>query len=195
MKRLNPNTGSPFKRGDVREDGRVFYKYETQCIRRNGFFKERWSTPEQIANYCAQTQEWHTNNPERIQKLRANWAEKNKDKKALQDKRWVEQNRAKSNAHKQRWNKENGGLKRSLDRKRFAAKIQRTPPWLDSIDKAEIDFTYVWCAALRSCGLDYHVDHIVPLQGGTVSGLHVPWNLQVIPAVENIRKSNRWEHA
>lgn len=41
-------------------------------------------------------------------------------------------------------------------------------------------------------GITWHIDHIIPLKGNVVSGLHVWNNIQVIPAIDNLRKSNSW---
>jgi hypothetical protein len=57
----------------------------------------------------------------------------------------------------------------------------RTPKWADRAAIAQI---------YRNCPSGMHVDHVVPLNGKHVSGLHVHWNLQYLPAIENIRKAN-----
>ena len=89
------------------------------------------------------------------------------------------------------WKVANPGRVQAMDAKRRAATIQRTPLWLTEDDSWVFAQAYE-LAALRTkmFGFVWHVDHIVPLQGRLVSGLHVPYNLRVIPAVENLRKSN-----
>jgi hypothetical protein len=74
---------------------------------------------------------------------------------------------------------------------RRLAKLQRTPAWLTDIDFERIGNEYKLAALLtKVTGSSWHVDHIIPLQGKIVSGLHVPSNLRVLPAKENISKSN-----
>lgn len=77
------------------------------------------------------------------------------------------------------------------------ARLRRAvPQWLTKEQHAAIKSFYESAEALGMLlGEWHHVDHIVPLGGATVCGLHVPWNLQVLPAKENIRKLNRtWPH-
>lgn len=71
---------------------------------------------------------------------------------------------------------------------RKANELNATPSW---VSYKEIGKFYRIAAKLwRSTGISHNVDHIVPLKGKNVCGLHVPWNLQVLTAVENRRKSN-----
>lgn len=68
---------------------------------------------------------------------------------------------------------------------------QATPSWLSPQQKAHIKRVYKMAQFMkRETGLDYHVDHIIPLRGKCVCGLHVPENLRVLRADLNVIKSN-----
>ena len=67
-----------------------------------------------------------------------------------------------------------------------------TPPWLTRKQKSEIRQLYqIAITMTQTTGEQYVVDHIVPLRGESVCGLHVPWNLRVITQEENLKKSNK----
>ena len=91
------------------------------------------------------------------------------------------------------WQKNNKGKVNANTALRHAAKMQRTPKWLSKEEKTRIR-CYYQVAAMRNkeSDIEWHVDHIIPMQGENVSGLHVPWNLRVIPATDNIRKGNKY---
>ena len=73
-----------------------------------------------------------------------------------------------------------------------AAKLSATPPWLTDEDSRRIQVRYLEAAWMtRRTGIPHDVDHIVPLQGKTVCGLHVPWNLRVITKSFNASKQHR----
>lgn len=74
--------------------------------------------------------------------------------------------------------------------KRRARKLNATPSWANS--KSIRAFYKTALHLSETTGLTYHVDHIIPLQGKLVCGLHVENNLQVIPEFDNISKGNRF---
>jgi len=125
----------------------------------------------------AKAKEWRKSNPDKANGAIKAWQERNKERYAKLIADWATNNRDKVNA---KW------------MQREAGKKKRTPQWLTDEMKKQIEVEYSlanWCSNVMN--ESYHVDHIVPLQGKTVSGLHVPWNLQVIPAKVNQRKSNK----
>jgi hypothetical protein len=81
------------------------------------------------------------------------------------------------------WRKQNPQHRNALKRKYIADKGCRTPVWADLTRIVEF---------YKSCPIGHHVDHVLPLRGKYVSGLHVLENLQYLPAVENMRKNNRY---
>ena len=77
----------------------------------------------------------------------------------------------------------------SLRRRRFR---DATPKWLTENQRMEIRLKYRLAIELsRATGERHAVDHIIPLHGESVCGLHVPWNLQVLTQKDNLAKYNR----
>lgn len=93
----------------------------------------------------------------------------------------------------QNWRKNNLGKNRAKNVKYHSAKLNRTPKWLTSSDWIEINWVYELAAEMtKETGIKYEVDHIVPLQGKNISGLHCPQNLRIITKSENSSKRNKY---
>jgi hypothetical protein len=99
-------------------------------------------------------------------------------------------------AQKREYRQANKGKINFLCSMRKKVVKQRTPIWLSPFDRLKIKCYYSVAAMLaRNNKEPWHVDHIVPLQGKLVSGLHVPNNLQFLRGVDNVRKKNKFEVA
>lgn len=124
-----------------------------------------------------------------------NECEKEKNNKRYETyyKDYVAQNKDKIRSISSKWQSLNKGKVNSVTAKRHASKMLRTPKWLSKEQLLDIKEFYVMATELEAVfPWKQCVDHIVPLQGKTVSGLHVPWNLQILSAKANISKGNRF---
>lgn len=120
--------------------------------------------------------EYYLNNKDKISEKSRQKYLLNPEPAKLKSKEWKEKNKEKHNA--------NCML-------RHTRKLNACPKWLSEDERWMIQEAYHLSAVrTKATGIKWHVDHIVPLQGKTVCGLHVPWNLQVITASENCSKRN-----
>jgi hypothetical protein len=117
----------------------------------------------------------------------------NKDRQSLSvtnyaayKKTWSEENQERVCQYYKKYRETHTDAVRARNMGRYASKRQRSPAWLTKAHVAEIEGMYLFCQLF----FGFQVDHIVPLLGKEVSGLHVPWNLQVLPAKQNRVKSN-----
>ena len=94
--------------------------------------------------------------------------------------------------YQSRWKAKNSVWVKADTKARRRKHRQATPPWLTRKQKTEIRQLYqIAITMTRTTGEQYVVDHIVPLRGESVCGLHVPWNLRVVTREENLMKSNK----
>ena len=159
--------------------------------------KSRLSNPERTRAQRKKDNVKLMSKPEWAQEKRkkdVKYRKANKDKCRAAISAWATRNPDKVKAYAKKTKAVNSGKINALTTKRRLAKMHRTPKWLTPDDHWLIEQAYE-LAALRTkmLGFSWHVDHIIPLQGKVVSGLHVPFNLRVIPGAENARKANHFE--
>lgn len=123
--------------------------------------------------------EYYLRNTEHVKTKAKIWQKTNPEKRKKIIKEWDQRNSAKVTAKTRRYQ---------------TNKIKRTPAWLTEEDFKYMEMVYQLAKGMEiATGIEHHVDHIYPLRGRKVSGLHVPLNLQILSASENCRKSNIWE--
>jgi hypothetical protein len=142
------------------------------------------------------------------------YAEKHKEKVSFAIKKWNSENKEKMleaakkhyekikdnnefkllNSFKAKeWAKKNPHKVLEQSARKRATKLKRVPCWLTKQDFENIKQIYLEAKQLSDKeGKKYHVDHIIPLRGKYVSGLHVPENLRILLAEENMAKSNKF---
>ena len=146
MRRLNPDTGEIFKRGEYRDDGFRFWGYSKKKNLKGKYFIEFWRCPFKFEN--------------ETKKIRI----------------WQDNNRDKMNA---------------TAMKTHAERIKRKPKWIKDVFLEDIKIWYRRAKLIKQFTNElWEVDHIVPMQGKNVSGLHVPWNLQLLTKKQNRQKRN-----
>jgi len=120
---------------------------------------------------------------------------KNREKELELSKIWSRENHTavKFNAKRYRQSEHGSIYYNSKNAQHRANKRNASPAWLTKEQEADIKAMYNLAKKFEKlCNISYHVDHIVPLAGKDVCGLHVPWNLQLLPASINIAKSNKY---
>lgn len=130
---------------------------------------------------------WNKANPTRVAANQQAWLAAGGEavKRALTE-AWRARNSTRHKMMYRAWCDANLGKIVAYTAKRTAAKLRATPPWLTPEQADDIVRWYLLGAAVGR-----EVDHIVPLQGKIVCGLHVPWNLQLLTPTENRSKGNR----
>lgn len=179
--------------GTKREKDHEWYMRNASEVRER---VRKWAkeNPEKVRAYAAASRAKPKDAEaiERNREARRKYNEKNADRIRERNARWWRDNAEYAAERFQRYYMANKELYKEATRRRQAAKIQRTPCWLTKDHMLEMRELYSEAARLsEETGIKHEVDHIVPLQGRAVSGLHVPWNMRIVTRHENRTKHNR----
>lgn len=141
--------------------------------------RKRWENDEEYRN-------------KKIQRNKA-YAQQNREKMNQRNRDWSKRNPQSKYESQRRWRQNNPDYVNHLTRLRQTSIIKRTPHWLTDCDFILIKNKYELAKKkTQSTGEKWVVDHILPLRGELISGLHVPANLRVIKESTNLRKSNKF---
>lgn len=192
-------------------------KLKIQISRRNHYFANKEILLEKSKQHRDSNKEklkirslnYYSKNREKILSKTKSYRESNKDVIAEQQKLYYAENKEKLLAYNSEYRELNNDEIRkqreqyrvtnrsrcaASDARKRAKRLRATPSWLTDEDFDNIQEFYEISRMFKIyTGQEYHVDHIVPLQGKTVCGLHVPWNLQILPAKENLSKHNKFQ--
>lgn len=136
---------------------------------------------------------FYEDNKEAKAAYKKSYRRRNKEFLAIQGKRYYEANKETIASTNKIYRKENKEIMDAISAKRRAAERMAVPPWFSLEHQHQIREIYNRRNVLiEATTIQYQVDHIVPLQGKNVCGLHVPWNLQIITAKENLSKGNSY---
>ena len=127
-------------------------------------------------------------------KYRQSLSKEKRDEENLKAKVRYYANKEKESIRKKLYRSKNKHIINANAAKRRASKLFRTPKWLTEIDISRIKSIYNQAILLTKLNNElWVVDHIIPLQGKLVSGLHIPNNLQLMRARDNESKQHKYE--
>lgn len=148
-------------------------------------------TKESKKKYDLNNKEKNTEYRNSRKEIKAEYDSSYREKNIVKLRLYEIERREKKSLYNAQYARTNPGKMNARTAKRIASKIQATPKWLNRNQLVEIEEIYHEANRLtKETGISHEVDHIVPLQGKNVRGLHVPWNLQILTKSENIAKSN-----
>lgn len=137
--------------------------------------------------------EYYNNNRKKVLKRTSNYQKKNPHVRRKAGLDFYYRNRESCLEYGRQWNKLNPDKVCAQASARRSRLKKAMPKWLTDEHKSEMQNLYWLSRDLKAVtGEDYHVDHIIPLSNKSVCGLHVPWNLQVLPSDINLRKSGKF---